>query len=188
VKSVTDVLYRVLENDAKIVATSSVIDIDGEKHVADKTNNYTAARRYIHSVATSEKDFIKDSLIEIITKAVHTVSERHLREALKYIPDNYGGRRMTFLDDLLDKTIIHALNYLHENDVAFNNLPDVLSKMRSIYMSSRGNEVLLLEVRDLGDRVVNDSVSSKNTAALAAVRTALLMYIVLRALTERHFS
>lgn len=187
VKSMMEVFYQVLESDARIKATSSVIEMDGVSHVADKSSNYVQIRRYVHRVVTSKEDFIKDELQKITATTIHTVSPRHLEESLEFISDNYGVRRMEFLSVLIDKTLVHAMNYLRQNDIQLNDLPNVLSKLRSIYMSSKGTEPALIEVRELGDRVIKDAVRSKNPAALASARTATLIYIVLRGLTEKHY-
>lgn len=186
-KAIVDVFYRVRDSDARVVSTSATIDLEGVKHVMDKSVGWNRNLRYIHEVVHSRRDFVKEQLVDVISKAIHTVSLKHLEDALEFLSDNYGERKMDHLASFLDKTIVYSFNYLKSNDIPFNDLPQVLMKLRSIFMSSRGNDPLLVEIKELGDKLIDDSVRSKNAAALASARTATMLYVVLRTMTEQHF-
>jgi hypothetical protein len=188
IKKMVNVFYTVREADARITATSSTIELDGVNHVADRSSDYIASKRYIHTVVSSKDGLIKDPLVKVIGQAVHTVSEKHLLEALEYVTDNYGARKAEFIAELLDECLVYSLGYLRDNDIQSSDLPLVISKLRSSYMSSRSTDPNLMRLRELADMVVKESVTSKSSSTLASARTALLLYIVLRTLTKSHFS
>ena len=82
---------------------------------------------------------------------------------------------------------IRDSHYLQQNKVDITNLPLVLVKMRAIYMSSRSIQDDLVEVRELASEITEDAVTSRNASVKASVRTGLLLYLVLRSLTMKHY-
>lgn len=188
VKAIMDVFYQVRESDGRISASSSLIDIEGESVVKDKRNDYIRFRKYINSVVSDERGFIKEELVGLIGKTIHTLPTKHLEEVLEYCSNNYKARGETYIEDLLDKTVIHAFEYLQRNKIKLNDLSSVLVNLRAIYMSSRSNEPSLVEIRTLADKLVDVSVSSRNAPVKASVRTGLLLYVVLRTLAMKHYN
>lgn len=187
IKSMLDVFYNVIENDSKIASVSSVIEMDGVRHVVDKSNNYQSSRRFINQIVDSRNDFIKDKLLKIVLSTIHTASERHLEDSLEFISNNYSARKMEYLKEFLDTTLIYSLGHLRDNEIDTKDLPLVLTRLRAIFMSSRNTEPLLVQAKELGDKLIEDSVSTKNNALRASTRTATMLYVVLRTLTESYF-
>lgn len=186
-KAVVEVFHRVREDDAKITTVSASVDIDGESIVKDKRNDYTRFRQYLHRAVGDESTFIKQELVDIIAKAVHTMPPDQLVNSLKYMSDNVNDSKDKVITPLLDKTIVHAFHYLQQNKVDITNLPLVLVKMRAIYMSSRSIQDDLVEVRELASEITEDAVTSRNASVKASVRTGLLLYLVLRSLTMKYY-
>jgi hypothetical protein len=64
----------------------------------------------------------------------------------------------------------------------------MLVRLRGAYTSSRSSDPYLLEMRSLTEEVIRPAVKTKTQAVVASVRTAVLLYIVLRAYTKRHYT
>ncbi len=186
-KAVVEVFHQVREQDAKITTISASVDIDGESIVKDKRNGYTRFRQYLHRIVADRDTFIKQELVDIVAKAIHTMPPDQLISSLEYMSENASDSKDKVIGPLLDKTIIHAFHYLQQNRVDITNLPLVLVKMRAIYMSSRSVQDDLLEIRELAGEIAEDAVTSRNASVKASVRTGILLYLVLRSLTMKHY-
>ena len=55
-------------------------------------------------------------------------------------------------------------------------------------MSARSTNPELLQLRELAQKIVKRATGSRNESTIAAVRTGLLAYIVLRAYSMRYYS
>jgi len=187
IKKMMEVFYAVRDTEARIVATSGVINIEGESIVKDRSNDYIRFRKNTHSIITDRKSWIKSELLDVITTAIHTLPEKHLLEALEYMSDNYKVRGDKVIDELLDRTIVHSFGWINSNKIEITDIGLILSKLKTTYMSSRSIEPDLVAIRDLADEIVKHSVSSKNTAVHASVRTGLLLYVVLRTLGMKYY-
>ena len=55
-------------------------------------------------------------------------------------------------------------------------------------MASRSTDEDLMMLREYGEKIVKVGTSTKNPTIIAAVRTGLLLYIVLRGFTMHHYT
>lgn len=187
VKKIASTFHEIKDSDSRIETTSSTMVKDGDIVLKTRSDDYTKLKRYIHEIVTDSKDFIRDEILEIIYKAMYTMPPRHLRETLKYISDNYESSRNNEIQSLLDEVITYSFNYLVANKIDPTDLPIVISKLRTSYMSSRSSDESLMKIRKLTDEVVEESVKSRSNTVKASVRTGTLLYIVLRTLTMKYF-
>ena len=61
------------------------------------------------------------------------------------------------------------------------SLTEIICKLRGAYTASKTSEPLVLQLREDVERLVRDATKYKNQTMVAAVRTAVLLYIILRA-------
>lgn len=188
VKKLWAVFAEVRAQDAKILTTSGKIEIDGAMVVRDMSRNFTPYKRYIHEVVNDHSRFIKPELVEVIGNAMHTMPEKLLGDALKYLVEHYHNDKnvIPYLDEVLE----HAFDFLHAEQTAFMRNSDIatlVSKLRAVYMSSRSTDPSLLRMRELSEQIVKKAVKSKNTTVIASVRTGLSLYVVLRTFAMQHY-
>lgn len=191
VKNMMAVFYRIREQDAKIgTANVGTIDLDGYATVRDQTRNQTQYKRYIQSVVGNKRDFIKPELVSVVAGAMHTMPEKLLVETLEYMSDNYQVRGEKDIDVLLDETLLHAFDYLSEtgNINRVGDLASLITRLRALYMASRSNDPVLMKMRKIAEKIVGKAVRTKNASVIASVRTGVLIYIVLRTLSMKHYS
>ena len=189
VKKITKVFYRIRDRDGRIGTSSSTITLDGETMMRDKTNALLDYKRYIHEVIPDGKSFIRDELVNVIADAMYTMPERFLRSSLQYISDNYHVKSEAYIVELIDETIIHAFEFINDNKdvIDRNDLATLIVKIRAVYMSSRSTDPVLMNMRKLGEKVVERSTHSRNETVVSAVRTGVLLYIVIRTLAKKHY-
>jgi hypothetical protein len=190
-KNIYDVFLKVHNSGLRINTSSSVTDHDGEKILKDKTKNLTAYTRYLHEIVTDKHSFIRAELVTVIEKLVHTAPPKVFQETLDWISDNYRKSGGGLIEKLLNETLVHSFAYLdeHRQYVRGNpNLPDLLSRLKGVYMSSRSTDPVLMDLREMAEKIVTMATKNKNTSVVASVRTALLLYLVARTLTMSHYA
>ena len=191
VKKMTAIFHRVKDSPTRISSRSNMIDLGGEMHVRDLARQNSRYKRYIHTTLTDRATFIRGQLTGIVANVMHTMPERHLNSALEYMADNYGRRGDPKIQELVDETLLHAFEYINENRREFRNsidLATLLSRLRSLYMSSRSTDASLLKMRELSLAIARRAVKSNNKSLLASVRTGCMLYIVLRTFSMTYFS
>lgn len=191
VKNLTDLFYQIRAKGVAVYTTSATIDVAGETLVKDKTRDFSKYRRYIHEVLSDRKTFVKDELVKIIVTAQHTTPEPRLIEALNWLSDNHRVPGAPQVERLVDETIVHAYNLIKSESALRTSrsiLAPLITRLRALYMASRMADPTLLEMKELGDKIVKQCVTSKNESVLSSVRTAMTLYIVLRAFTMEHYS
>ena len=140
---------------------------------------------------TDKNSFVKTDLINVIAKAMHTMPPKLLTEMLEWISDNYTYDKTKEIDKLINLTLTHSFNYLSDNRSTLKHtadLPNLIGKLRGVYMSSRSTDVELIEMRNIGESLVKRAHLSKNPSTIAAVKTGMFLYICLRAFTMHHYS
>jgi hypothetical protein len=190
VKTLWDVLNAIRASDAKIVSTSSFVTIDGEAELGDLNRKLVAYKAYVHSVAGNRNSFIKNELIDVVIGFMRTMNSDHFKLTLQSIADGFARTNNAQYEKLIDETMIHAFDYLSRERKKRNrgfDLGQICVKLRGQYMAARTTDPTMLDLRNLADELVAIPLRGKSAAAQAAVRTGILLYIVLRALTRNFY-
>ena len=190
-KNIYDVHLRVKNQNSRILTTSSLIEYDGEIFLKDVTNNLAVYNRYIHSIITDKRSFIKEELKSVIEKLVHTMSPRMFEKTLEWMSHNYRQKGAESIEEGVTNVILYSLDYLKVNKSTLrnlNDLPGMLSKLRGSFMSSRNTDPLIVETKKQFEDIVHQATGSKHTGIIASVRTGAMLYVVARTLTKKHYS
>lgn len=191
VKNVYAVMEYVRHTGGKINITSAVVGHDGEEILRDSTKGIMTYTHYIKNIIGDKRSFIRDELLGPVLKAMPSANERFTVSALEYMSDNFYKKDNQKITKILDLAMVHSFHYLANNRQALRantDLIDMLVRLRGAYTSSRSTDPYLLEMRTLTEEVIRPAVKTKTQAVVASVRTAVLLYIVLRAYTKRHYT
>lgn len=190
VKTLWDVLSAIRASDAKIITTSSMVTIDGESEMGDLNRKIVAYKNYIHSIAGTETSFIKPELVMVVSGFMRTMNPDYFLEALKHICKGYSGLNNAKYELLIDETMIHAFDHLAREQRERHrtiNLESVVVKLRGQYQAAKTTDPDMLNLRKLADEIVAIPLGRRSASAQAAVRTGIMIYIVLRALTRNYY-
>jgi hypothetical protein len=190
-KNIRDV-FTIVKNspEMQIRTSSSMIEMDGELKVRDKTRLVSTYMRYILEVLPDKNSFMVPELIDVIAKTVPTMPKSSLQATLQYMSANSSPRADKDVQQLCTVVLQHAFNYLARNPNVMENQSDIgglLKKMRALYQASRTNDPQILEMRELAEGIARRTLKSKNGVLIAAVRNAVLLYILLRTFTMKHY-
>lgn len=186
-----DVFKQTHLQGTKITSTSSSIEYDGESVLRDKVKNLPTYTRYINSIISDKNSFIKEELVLVIEKIMKTAPPKLVEETLTWMSNNYRRAGAGIVEEVVNETVLHSFEYLENNKSLINakaDLPDLLGKLRGIYMSSRSNDPILLLLRDNAEKMVKLATGNKNPNTISSVRSATLLYIVLRTFTMKYYS
>lgn len=176
---------------ARVKTTSSTIELDGVAFWRDRTNGLSSYEQYIFRVIPDEHTFIKQDILSVIGDAVHTAPLKQVQETLQWITANFKTTIGKNIDVFIHDLLVHSFNYLADNRTIMsesNDIAALVMRLKGVYMGSKSTDPLLLKIRDLSKDITTLAIKSRNPSVIAAVRTAVMLYIVIRAFTKNHYS
>lgn len=186
VKNYCAEFYKVHEDGESIGTTSTTSqDVDGEKTIRDSIKAPEQMVNYTRSIVLDKRSFIKDDLIRVVRSINTNTSTRMVKQILNWISDNYRAKQHNKLvDEFLTMTVMYSANLI-ENNIAPTNMRDyplILGGLKNLYLSTRSTDPDLLKIRELGERIVEQSAGKVSASLIMASRTSIILYISLRAL------
>ncbi|AUR80954.1 putative virion structural protein [Vibrio phage Aphrodite1] len=153
------------------------------KEITKQVNVY---KNYAKTILTAPTGFYRESFADIITKKIDSAPKDKLERILKEFPGNYQSKskRGEFYREFVDEVLTHLFEYLNSNRIRQTNLREVISRMAGTYASPRNQNVSVLKIRSMGDDIVQDLTGIRTRSTYSALRTALMLYIVLRVLAK----
>lgn len=205
IKNIKNVFERVRSEDTRLLSTSGMVEIDGVKVIRDLSRDSSAYLRYIGDVVREKNAFVKEELILIIGAEVKTAPDKLIRDVLIAYCDISNGKRpnnynkskdpkdhvSTHGVERLNKVVlVHALGVISQDRslMAKKDYRAMISKLRALYMASRSSDDQVLQIREITEVITSMSINSRNPAIIAAVKTALALYIFIRTMTKDHYS
>lgn len=183
------VFYQVRDEEKRIVSTSQVSTLEGDNVLLDKISAVTTYRTYLYSILGSEKDFIKDEILLILTKNLGGVRYKPMYKILMFISDNYGAKKQDNIKEFVDNTLVYGLNFIAKNRLNPKDLITVFKRLQGGLSSSRSADPNLLRLRDLGDDIVKRVLGEKDyKSTISSLRTATMLYVIVRTITMQHYS
>ena len=190
IKNIYGTMLKIKLQGEKVRTTSMLVEHDGEQILKDKTKSLTIYTRYMHSIVSDQYSFIKQEILDVIEKLVHTAPPKLVLQTLEWMSVNHRHVGSKEVEDLIEKTIIHSFTHLSENRNVMrqtNDLVGLLTTLKGIYTSSKSTDPALMEIREIAEKIIKKATTTKNNSAIASVRTAVLLYIITRAFTMTHY-
>lgn len=190
-KNIYAVYDRVHKAGQAIQTTSAVSEHDGESVLKDKGAKLLAYTRYLNAIITDQNSFIKDELMHVVLSLMHTAPPSVFEQTLRWMSQHYRHSNYGVIEQVLNETLIHSFAYLDENREYVRNTPNLtalLTRLKGVYTSSRSTDPVLMKLRENAEKLVEMATKNKTESTLASVRTALLLYLVARALTMSHYA
>lgn len=190
-KSIKDqykILDRVRSGNLRIETTSNTIVLDGDKIIRDQVSAYNNAKSYLLDVAGNDASLIKLELVDVVLDIMSTTSRQSLLDVLRSIARTPTGRKRDEVEAIMEDTLMHAFDYIARERIRFNDIGFIMNKMRALYMSSKSSDPRLLSLRTRIEKYAKRHSSLRASSALASVRTALMLYFLLRALSANVYT
>jgi len=191
-KNIRDEFEIVRRDPTAMIRTNSntSINMDGEVIVKNKKNVYTTYRRYLDEVMSDRNSFIIPELTEIVAGIMPKLPYQNLVTVLEYVAKHSSKLRGDpNVVKLADLTLEHLFDFVASNRATINvkDIATLLNKLCNLYKASRANNDLLMKMRDVGGEVVRKAFKTKNDSLVSSIRTAVVLYMVIRTVTMGHY-
>jgi hypothetical protein len=193
-KNIYNKFMEIHAKGERIKSSSSTFNFEGEEFLKDKTRGLQVYSQYINSIIEDKNSFIKQEIVQVLTGEdgiVHTAPPKLLTETLEWMSVNAKFTNQKEIKEFTDLTLVHSFGYLADNRTVVARSTDIIGlviRLRGVYMSSRSTEVDLMKLRKLGEKIIKRATNTKNSSTIASVRTALMLYVVIRAFTMQHYA
>lgn len=184
----TEEFYRQREEEKRIGVSSKLITTEEGVRIRDTFNVYNQYREYLATISADRSSLKRPELTEIVNRAMGRIPEESLNQALDWIADNAIGKEHKRVSHFLDLVLSHAFGVMEENQLKSNQIALIISRLRTVYLASRSKDERLKEAKEISLNIVEMAVSSRNTNIHVTVRSALMLYLVLRTLSRNFFS
>lgn len=184
VKDYYGVLDRVRRDNARVITQSSKIDLDGETIIRDKVTALNTAKQTLLDASYDIGNFYKEELARVALEMVPKASPVAMKAVLHYIASLPLGKQRTDAEKIMEDALSHAFDLIVSNRINFKDVAFLLNRMRALYQSSKSSNEYVLSLRERIEALVKKETHLTNTAALAAVRNALLLYFLIRAIAS----
>lgn len=189
IKNIWEVMAAVIEKDMKFGTTSSTIELDGALVTRDIERLSSDYIRFIKETAAEKDRFIKPDLIQVIESIMPAMPEKPFEQLLSIFTIKVSKSDRKAIE-LLELTLEHLFNVVlsdRKTNMRMNDVPAVLNRIRGLYTASRSTNEILEQMKDISEKMVRKDVKIVNNANVAALRTGLLLYIVLRTMCKEHY-
>lgn len=185
--------FKQVKDDGSRISKKSSVDVglDGVESFKDSIAGLAAYNKYLYNILPDRNSFIRSELINVVADLVPSLQEKQLVSLLEWLSLNYMDAKYSYVTRLLDLSLVYSFNYTLSKVNILHNPQDLgyfLTTLRGGYLSSKSREEDLLELRELGDKVVKDSLKIKSKATVTTLRLSLFLYVCLRVYTKHHYS
>lgn len=179
------------ERGQRTKSTSSTFNFEGDEFLKDKTRGLVTYVNYINSIIEDKNSFVKQEIVNVVVDIIRTAPPKLTEEALEWMSNNAKFTNQKEIKEFVELTLIHSFNYLQNNRTVVSksiDLVTLVTRLKGVYMSSRSTEEDLLKLRQLGEKILKKAINTKNASVIASVRTAIMLYIVIRAFSMNHYT
>lgn len=191
IKSINKIFYKLHEEGKKVLTEKSVrTEVDGTVVLQDRSRQFTTFVRYLNEVMDDPRSFVIDELVEVVADSMRKMDPNHLRDALLWMSRFKHAPKHEYITELANETLIYTFGMMTSDRELYNargGLMPLMTKLRAMYMASRMADPTLLKTKELSERVTRHAIKSKNESVIAAVKTGVQLYLVLRAMAMQYY-
>lgn len=184
-KSIKDMyaeLENVRANNNRMNTQSNVVTVNGDSIIRDRVSVYNNAKDFILDSIGNETSFIKSDLVNVVLDVMTTTSKISLMETLKVLSATPQHKRAQ-VDSFVEDTLLFTFDYIVSERIRFNDASLILVKMRGIFTAPKSKDPRLLSLRDRIGKYIAKNTSIRSSSTIASVRTSVMLYFVLRAIS-----
>lgn len=167
---------------------TNMVTADGETILRDRIRGYSTYQHYIRRVAQDDRDFYRAELVTVVTNIVKNAPPQILEKVLHEIPKKIATNK--YLEDMITDTVVYLFDYLSKQRTVLrqNTMPTIVSKLKTVLTASGSRDKTVLDIRKAGDKLVTSVHPTRVPTVVTSVRTAVLLYVVLRTITKDYYS
>ena len=189
-KSIFNILttdfHNIKDTNAKFASTTKFTIVEGESIIKDSFNEYAHIKRNMHVIIPDRNSFIREDLMEVVTKIIDTVYPRILKTTLIFISENFISKyKKVNIPDLVDEIIMYSFNIIREEHIDLRDLTSVALKFKNLLRSSRVIDPEFIRIKEQLATIIYDSNEKITDVSMASARISVTLYIILLALLKK---
>lgn len=177
---------KVHKDGSSISVTSATIeDVDGDIVVREKTKGVEVLINHTRDLINDGAGFIDPDLITVVADMNANSSYKMIKGALDWMVQVYHDPKHTkAIDKFMVDVIVQSMYYIEHNIPIHRrkDLPFILVTLKNLYLSTRSIDPQLLSIRDQGEKLLKQYNKKASGPLISATRSAIILYITLRAL------
>ena len=165
--------------------SAKVLDAEGEEALREKTTGPEVYVFYLREIVGDSNTFIREELLQIVSRNNSNTSSRAVRSTLEWLSINSSNtKHLKLVDDFCTRVLVQMAHFLQYNieTSRHKDLNYVLTSLKNLYLSTRSVDPDLLDIREKGEKIIELSQGKLSPSLMMATRTAVIMYICLRAM------
>lgn len=181
------VFYQVKDRGVVNATDSGFVLLDGKLVVKDVQSGFDKRRHFLEATLQSEGSFYKEELVQYAIKGMNRTPPDRFKALVRELPYYYQSKKGQDAHQFVEHTLTHMFSYLSQNNIKQTDIRQVVVRLRGAYTSNKSTNPLLYTLRDTGDDIVTKLTGVKTRSTVTAMRTSLMLYLVLRAITMDSF-
>jgi len=180
------VFHKTYTEGSRVSSTSAtMLDVEGEEVMREKINSVEKYVTLTRQCVMDKLSFVKPELVSVVIDINANTSNRMLTHTLGWISESYNDPKWhNRIDTFLSLVVVHSFHLLNETGSSeLKDYPSVLTTLKNLYLSTRSSDRELLEIRKEGEAIIKAANGKTNNSLGMATRTAVILYVTLRALT-----
>lgn len=173
---------------------SNIVQLDGNKVnledgvvLKNVAKEVTSFKNYIEQILTNQTSFYKEELLQYAVKDLDNAPVDKLGIVVQNFPALYNSKKGEHYRLFVEEIVVHLFEYLHQHNISKTKMYDVLVKMRGAYNSPRSQNDSVKLLRKVGDELVREQTGIKTPSTITGLRTAFLLYVVMRVLSKDYY-
>lgn len=188
IQAITALYYKVRDENDRVVSVSAMFETEDGHEVKDVRRSESGYHRYLTEIITDKPSFVRADLVKVVIELNPSANANLTVQTLEWISDTYGTPRGQKLKGFVDDVLRWAFALVRSRGIDYGNLLVVTDAVKGILNSSRNKEPDLMQIRKQGEGFVRQATGKPSNQVVSGERTAVVMYLVLRSLTEGYFS
>lgn len=188
VKNLWAVLAEVRQEEKQSI-NKGMIDLDGDLSVRDVTAQLVPYKDYLMTITKEPASFLKTEVVNIVLDVMPKIEPASFKLAMQTIVV-LRQKNNTQLEKLLDLTMVHIFDQFAKDrslQKSIKDLPVLIAHMRGLYTAPRSKGDILVLRKGFED-IINKYLKLRNPPQVAAIRTGILLYIVIRAFSKDYYA
>lgn len=167
------------------------VNLEGEVMLKDKISNIESVINNILGILHDNDTFIKDDLIEVLCGINSNSSFKSIKLTLNWLSDSYMDPTLhKDIDKFVTSVLLFSYDVLNNSLDGLNkkDYAAILVNLKNVYNSSRSKDEDLDNIKSLGEKILRKSFpKSVSESLILSTRTAVVLYITLRALVSNKY-
>jgi hypothetical protein len=182
----TEKFHEIKATQGRVLSQSTISSIDGEKVLREFARKETQLIREMQEICQSQRDLIKEDLLEFTVGILTTADTVNLAKVLEYYVDNFNVKELGH-DTAIEKLIVYIFHEAKTANLDVSNIPALIGRIKSIFKHSNTKKADVLELKRLFNEITESAIPRARDSIKVSITLAVVIYLALRTLSINYY-